>query len=406
MKILHLNEHLAWTGGVETYLLSLLPDLADRGHSQAVAYARGDGKLVVDSHPLPELSLGTRASEARGAAAMHRILDTVQPEVVHLHAVYNLGAVRACLDRVPVLVHGHDYRYLCPASTFYYRRTREVCGRIAGPGCFPVTLAKHCMSPRPRYALDYYRRVRWFAEEANRFAGVIAPSESAHQRFLAAGFRAGQVTTLPYFCPLAPAVEPRPMPDHLTVLFIGRVRPTKGVDVFIEALARLPDNVRGLLVGDFTAASRRQVEAQAAALGCGGRIELRDWVGREAIREVYAEATMFAFPSVWPETLGIVGIEALACGVPVVASDIGGVREWLRPGETGLLVPPKDPVALAAALEQLLFDAQLNETFGRNGIALVRERFSQDGHIDQLLETYAACVQDQSTTSITARVMP
>jgi glycosyltransferase involved in cell wall biosynthesis len=390
MKVLHLNEHLAWAGGVETYLLSLLPGLEHRGHPQAVVFARGDGDLVRASHFLPDLSLGTRAAERRAEAAMHAILEEERPDLVHVHSVYNYGAVRACLDRLPVLLHGHDYRYLCPASSFFHRRSRTVCARTAGPGCFTTTIARHCMSPRPRYALDYYRRVKWFARESDRFAGVIAPSEAARERFLAAGFAPGQVTTLPYFCPLEAAAEPRPLPARPLVLFIGRIRPNKGVDIFLDAFTRLPTDVRALMVGDFTADSRQALQQQARALGCADRIELSGWVDRESIRGVFERATVFAFPSLWPETLGIVGIEALACGVPVVASDIGGVREWLRPGETGLLVPPKDPVALAAGLEELLSDLPRNLAMGRSGIALVRERFSQQYHQDRLLERYTA----------------
>src|SRR5690606_6979050 len=100
-------------------------------------------------------------------------------------------------------------------------------------------------------------------------------------------------------------------------------------------------------------------EARAMSLGCADRIELREWVDRASVRAIYSGATVLAFPSLWPETLGIVGLEALACGVPVVASDIGGVREWLRPGETGIPVPPGDAGALAAGLHDLLFDESM-----------------------------------------------
>jgi glycosyltransferase involved in cell wall biosynthesis len=385
---LHLNENLAWSGGVETYLLTLLPDLARRGHVQALAYARGDSSLFPNSYQLSELSFGTRSAEDHAAREMQRILDDFKPDLVHVHSVYNLGAVRACLARVPVVLHGHDYRYLCPASTFHFKRFRTECGRKAGVGCFPTTLRKRCMTPRPRYALDYYRRVRWIAKNCIQFAGVVAPSEAARLRFLAAGFAPKQVKTLPYFCPLEPAAKPRPIPKKPTVLFIGRIRPNKGVDVFLQAIAQLPSDVQTLMVGDFTPDLRRATENKAMALGCADRIELQGWVDRKSVRGVFELATVFAFPSVWPETLGIVGIEALACGVPVVASDIGGVREWLRPGETGRLVPPGDAVALATGLQELLFDTALNRAMGTKGISLVRERFSPNYHQEHLLQFY------------------
>ena len=154
MKTLHINQHLEWAGGVETYLLSIIPSLEALGHEQVVVYAEGREELVRHSRRVLALAAGTRAAEKQGHGAMTKILDEEQPDLVHLHQVYNTGAIQACLQRVPVVVHAHDYRYVCPASTFYYKRTHEVCGRTAGPACFSTTLRKHCLNtpaqPRPR----------------------------------------------------------------------------------------------------------------------------------------------------------------------------------------------------------------------------------------------------------------
>ena len=379
---------------METYLLALIPELVVRGIEQAVVFSKGRAELVPESYHLAELSFGGRATEIDGYKGMVRILDKVRPSVVHLHQVYNIGVMQACLERVPMVVHGHDYHYLCPASTFYYKRTKEICNKVSGPVCFPTTLHKHCMTLRPRYALAYYRRVKWFESEARRFAAVVVPSESARQRFLAAGCEAEQVTSLPYFCPVQPLEQPRALPLQPTVLFIGRIRPNKGVDTFIEAFARLPRKVRAVMVGDFTSKSRAHMESRASALGCADQVELSDWVNRDQIQKIFASATVLVFPSIWPETLGIVGIEALASGVPVVASDIGGVREWLLPGQTGLLVTPGSVEDLADGMEKLLIDKVRNRAYGENGIALVQERFSPASHIDRLAGIYRSCEQE------------
>jgi len=399
MKILHLNEHLEWAGGVETYLLSIIPRLEVLGHPQAMVYAKGRKELVAGSHCVPGLSFGSRAAEREAFASLQNILEQEQPDLVHLHQVYNTGAIRACLERVPVVVHAHDYRYVCPASTFYYKRSREVCSRTAGPGCFSTTLLKHCLTPRPGFALDYYRRVRWFGQQAGRIAAVAAPSEAAAQRYRAAGFSDEQIGVHPYFSPLDAAEQPRKLPEQPTVLFVGRIRPTKGVDTFVEAFGKLPDSVRAIMIGDFTEHTRAQLQSQASRLGCATRLEMRGWVGRDDIREVYEQTTAFAFPSIWPETLGIVGIEALACGVPVVASDIGGVREWLLPGKTGLLTTPKSASELAHGLEKLLFDKDMNLEFGRNGIELIRQRFTPEYHIDRLVQTYRSALENGPAAS-------
>lgn len=390
MRILHLNEHLDWKGGVEVYLLHLVPELEARGHDVVVGYAHGTSQLVERSVSLSEISSSGRKDESRGYRAAMEVLGRYEPDLVHLHQAHNKGVISACLENVPTIVHGHDYRYLCPASTFYFRRSESICNRTAGAGCFAMTLVRHCLTPRPRYAVPYYRRVSWVHRHRDEFAHVIAPSESCRERFLQVGFSAKRVTTLPYFCPIDPREQVRPLPESPTLLFVGRASPNKGARYFVEALGRLPATVRGVMMGSFDAGSSRQLKDLAQKSGCADRLELLPWAGREDVRAAFEGATVFVFPSIWPETLGIVGLEALASGVPVVASDVGGVREWLREGETGFLVPPKDVDALAERAERLLFDEALNRTMGERGIALIRERFSIDYHLQRLLDIYEA----------------
>jgi glycosyltransferase involved in cell wall biosynthesis len=388
MKILHVNAKLAWAGGIEIYLLSLLSELVALGHRPHVVYTDGDSALWPESDRLPEMEEVGKSAASRGYRTGKRLFARIRPNVIHLHNIHNIGVVRACLETAPTVVTGHDYRYLCPASTFYFRRTEEICQRRCGPGCFTTTLTKRCMSLRPRYAWDYFRRVRWFARNLPRFASVIAPSESARQRFLQVGMPADRTTTLPYFCPTEPLIRPRPEPDRPTILFMGRIRPNKGYRYFIEALGQLPASVRGILVGDLTPNREEELRRLAAQAGCGQRLELRPWAGRDAVEQMYRQASIFVFPSVWAETLGIVGLEALACGVPVVASDVGGVREWLREGETGLLVPPKDAGALARAVRELLSPEDRRRRLGQNGICLIRERFCLKAHLSKLETIY------------------
>jgi glycosyltransferase involved in cell wall biosynthesis len=207
-------------------------------------------------------------------------------------------------------------------------------------------------------------------------------------RFIRAGFPTDRTMVLPYFCPIPVAAAPARHDHQPTMLFIGRVRETKGVECFVRALGLMASDVRGLIVGDASPKQLADLRAIATASNCAQRLEIRPWASRDQLREIYAQATIFAFPSIWPETLGIVGLEALASGVPVVASHIGGVREWLIDGQTGLLVPPNDPKSLADAASRLIAAPQLREAMGRNGTALIRSRFSPAAHVVNLIDLY------------------
>ena len=388
MKILHLNDHLSSAGGVETYLLGLIPWLEMAGHQVVVGYSSGDGSVVKSSFKLDYIGSIRHRDIAAGRAEVESLIARENPDVVHLHGIKNLGVIQAAVATGRAVLHGHDYRPICPASNFFYKRTKAICQRTCGPGCFGVTALRHCMTPRPGPALYLYKRVRWVMKNATQFRRVIAPSEAARQRFLAAGFGEDQVVTNPYFCPISVRNEPRPLPELPTVTFLGRSSYNKGWEVFIEAVGLLPSSVRGLMVGNFSVQDRNEIDRRAALAGCQDRLDVEGWAGRDAIAGIFERTTVLAFPSLWPETLGIVGLEAMANGAPVVASDVGGVREWLVDGESGYLAPPGDAVALAERMQSIIVDGQRSLLMGQAGINMVRNKFAPESHLDRLLSIY------------------
>ncbi len=387
MKILHLVSVLDYCGGVESYLLALLPELAARGCAQVVAYGRGDAGLVPRSHRVE--SLGTLGAAAANEArrSIRRLLQAERPDVVHAHNITNFGAIDASMGVAPTVATAHGYQFICPASDLGYDRTEEICERSCGAGCFAVTLFKKCLSWNPKNAWLLYRRCRWAIRHAGGFSCIIAPSQYTGARYVRAGFPEERIRVLPYFCPVEPATAPRNEPAVPTLMFLGRLRRYKGYHHFIKALGLVGPPVRGIIVGD-VAGSEGEIGRLAREAGCLDRLELRPWIGRESVASAMEQATLLVFPSLVPETLGIVGLEALARGVPVVASDVGGVREWLINGQTGLLVPPANARAIAEAVNRLLDSPHLRLAMGHRGIELITQKFNCQSHVSRLVGIY------------------
>jgi len=157
---------------------------------------------------------------------------------------------------------------------------------------------------------------------------------------------------------------------------VGRLRHEKGHAVLLKAFAILRNahpNARLLIVGD--GPDRAALEKQALDLGIENRIQ---WAGirlPEEVRRLYCAMDVVAIPSL-AEGYGLVAAEALAAGRPVVASEVGGLVEVVLHEHTGLRVPPRDPNALAGALERLLTDRSLSRQLSGAGQADVRQRFS------------------------------
>ena len=160
---------------------------------------------------------------------------------------------------------------------------------------------------------------------------------------------------------------PGPDRDRPTVLTVARLYPRKHVDDLLEAAAvlrrRIPD-VQVRIVGDGPEASRLRVMHQR--LGLGETVVLLGHVDRDTLALEYSRARCFCLPTV-QESFGLVFAEAMAAGLPVVACRAAAVTEIVHDGETGLLVPPRTPAAVAAALERMLTDDGMRKEMGMAG---------------------------------------
>lgn len=139
------------------------------------------------------------------------------------------------------------------------------------------------------------------------------------------------------------------------ILHVGRIEPVKGADLAIEALARLPDDISLLIVGgdDNSRPAVRKLGKLARKLGAGGRVRFQGLVEYERLPLYYSAADVTVISSYY-ESFGLVALESLSCGTPVVSTDVGGMRDFIRPGETGYLLGERSPEMLTSLIELCL----------------------------------------------------
>jgi glycosyltransferase involved in cell wall biosynthesis len=350
---------LAETGGAQTYVAGLLPALA--GRFDVVVAAHGGG-------PLRDAAL---ASGARFIALKHvrrdlhpehdllgllelaALMRRERPDIVHANSSKAgiLGRTAAALVRVPVRIftaHGWAFdAHSGTASTLYRWADRLMA---------PLTTVTICVSER------------------GRAAGVAAGT-----------CRAERTVVIPTAVDAATAVQARHDGRPPRVVAVGRLAAPKDPITFVRALARVRAMpFTAVIVGD--GPDRPGVEAEIRAAGLGGVVELAG--ERRDVQRLLLEADVFVLSS-RSEGAPLSILEAMAAGVPVVASSVGGVPEIVEDATTGLLVPPGDAAALAAALERLLADAALRRRLGAAGRERVRERFDLAGLQSAHLDLYA-----------------
>ena len=361
-------------GGAQTYLTRLCAGTSAKGWWNGV---------VADELPAEQLpGVEQLRTSAPTRLATARLVLELEPDVVLLHTVDSPELARMLTKQVRTLVFAHDYRNISPGNLRFFQRSERFCERGFGLRCLVKPYTERCNNRRPDRVLESIARVRGWRSVLGEVDGVLCASERVAQLVRAFATEAA-VSVVGYPIDVPDVPSPPASSRGGDVLYVGRTSPVKGIHHLVDAFARLaPTHPQSkLLVAggpDLDSVHRRAVEC-----GIGHAVELLGWLEPSALPAAYARARVLAMPSVWPEPYGMAGPEALAYGIPVVVSDVGGVRDWMD-ASFGALVPPSDPAALADALAALLDDAGAADAAGRAGHSFVSKSLTFDRHFERL----------------------
>jgi glycosyltransferase involved in cell wall biosynthesis len=374
MRVIEVID-IGWlAGGAERHARLLRDSLVDRGHEVLVLATDKNavGRETFADIMVPAIAGGaarrlTRyAFYGRAYTALHRAVRGFKPDVIHFHTVGELSpSVLLAAHGIPyvVTVHGPEDFTLAllpwqlPASDYknhtYQWSDITLIGRV-------------------RYAYLRFLQRPLYLMALRGCAGFVAPS-----RFMARALAEEAAPDLiQQIYNGIDLPEQRPVTTGRRLLFVGRLEAVKGVDVLLRAFARIhhahPDAELSI-IGD--GERRDDLEQLADDLGTGASVRFHGWTDEADVRAALAASTALVIPSVWPENLPTVALEAIGVGRAIVASRVGGIPELIDEGRTGLLTHPYDVSELAGALDKLLGDPDLARRMGEAAHAR-RELFS------------------------------
>jgi phosphatidylinositol alpha-mannosyltransferase len=355
-------------GGVTEHIANLARELVRRGH---------DVRVIAPSSALEE------ALVQEDGVQVHRVGSIVRVPIHGSWARVSLSPrvfrrVQTLLEEETFdLLHLHEPLLpLLPLAVLWYSRAANV-------GTF------HAYWERSRYYAFWRPLLRPFFR---RLHARIAVSQAA--RGYVARYFPDEYHIIPngvdvhHFRPDVPPLEDY-ADGRPTVVFVGRLEPRKGFGYLLRAFRALKQaepRARLLVAGAYSTSDRYRWQAVAASLGVRDVVFLGQ-LSRSELAHCYATATVCCFPSTGGESFGIVLLEAMASGRAVVATAIPGYSEVVRHEVEGLLVPPRDPAALALALLRLLRDDAFRARLEANARARAEE-FAWERVADRVLEVY------------------
>lgn len=380
MRVLQLTQRYPPAiGGVETHVAHLAAELPRAGVRVEVFTSdlRRDIPFDRFRRPLPN-----------GSSAVHRFRAVRAADLPHALGNIVPGMVPAVLGGRWDVIHAHAYGYF---PTF-----AGTLGGLLDRGSLVITAHADPGRPSPEK--------RWFDRvvpplSLRRAARVIALTPSETEYLVTLGVERERIRVIPNGVDLAEFPAPREgggEDGHVTVLFAGRCYPDqKGLEVLLRAMALVrSEGLRLRIVGEDWG-GHAVVSSLSRELNLGDRVTLVGRVDRPELLREFGRADVFVLPSLF-DSFPVALLEAMAAGLPVLATRVGGVPDVVEDGRTGMLVPPGDAASLARALDALAADESLRRSMGRAG----RERsaaYAWDAIVRSIKRVYDEAVSERAS---------
>jgi len=387
MRILFVNEKCGYFGGAEQNVAATAQGLRANGHRCFLAYGTGTERDFDHYRSLFDGVFQCRDIQGPLEKVGHPFEDViakVSPDVIYVHKVPKVDFCLSFLHKIHTVRMIHDHDVCCPRRHKYYVHNGRVCTNEAGWRCY-LDLAFLEKGPQGRRIPGYVSIGRKLAEMRRNydFDKLLVGSRFMRQELLQNGFPVSKVRILPPMVPIEP-VGATPVPGEPTILCVAQLIRGKGVDLLLKSLKKVACDFRATIVG--TGNAEGKLAELCHRLQLDDRVRFKGWVNNNEIGSFYSAARVVAVPSRWPEPFGMIGLEAMHHGRPVVAFNVGGIPDWLESDVTGLIAPEQDVDALADALGRILKDRELARELGEKGLSRVRERFSFEDYLHQTLE--------------------
>lgn len=401
MRILHVHKYYYERAGAERYMFELMRLQEERGHTVApfsMHHPKNKptpwSSYFVSEINTERLRYGfgvvhqfLRALWSREAYKnMEQMLRAFQPDVVHVHNIYthlSPSILKACKQAgVPVVMTAHDYGTISANYALWDRdqpmgkrrgifataRTRFIKDSYLATFILACIMAWHRFTHAYRKRIDRYIAISDFMKSTLQQAGVSPKKISTVYNFV------------------DPICIPRAS-ETAGVLYVGRLERYKGLQTLIEAMDAFPGTPLYIAgTGEDEQLFRRLTKKH-------DNVHFLGFISHEQLAKKLSEVRVAVFPSLWQEPFGLVVVEAMACGTPVIVSDRGALPELVQEGVSGTVFSAGDVHALTEALKPFIANATEVQHMGQAAKKFAEEIGDPERHLDQVLKIYQDIVK-------------
>lgn len=372
MKILMVNKYLYRKGGSESYMLDLAKKLSEKGHNVEF-FGMKDEKNIVGSENLlvNNIDFNSKSfrklayplkviysAEARKKIKQH--IERFRPDVIHLNN-YNYQITPSILYeikkyKIRVVQTVHDTQMICPYHRLFDYRKLEICEKCKGGKFYNCVLNKCIDNSLPKSVIGtiesyLYKTLGTYNKLIDKY---ICPSEFIQEKLIEYGFDKDKTIVINNFIKQKPDTHISKKEDY--VLYFGRLSPEKGIDTLLKVVRQTP-NIHYKFAG--SGPMKNQLKRYK-------NIECTGFVNGEKLNNIIRKANVTVLPSLCYENSPMTALESQMLGTPVIGTNIGGTKELVVHGKTGLLFNPNDTDKLKEYIVKIMEDKELADNLARN----------------------------------------
>jgi glycosyltransferase involved in cell wall biosynthesis len=404
MKILLVNTYHYSRGGDCTYTFSLAELLRSQGHEvyyfgmkHPLNIPCSQEKFFVDYIDFRELNqkktllnglrvVSRSIYSIQAKTQLHALLQEIKPDIAHLQNIHSHLTPSVIFElkrqNIPIVWTLHDFKLICP-NTHLLSHGR-ICEQCNGGKFYYCTLKK---CKKNSYAASAVATIEASVHRClhvtDKIQFLISPSEFLRKKFMQFGYKENKIVHINNFL-TKDMFRTSPSVDGNYALYFGQLEPWKGVKTLLQVWAE----IKGMelkIAGD--GSLRNELEKQVV----NSRVRNVSFLGqlnKEELFNVLTKASFVIVPSEWYENYPYSVMESMICGKPVLASNIGGLPEMVKDGETGFLFESGDAQSLKDKIDILINDLHLRQKFGQNAKARAISEFDPNIHYKRLMKIY------------------
>ncbi|GAB4226586.1 MAG: hypothetical protein Tsb0021_02710 [Chlamydiales bacterium] len=379
MRLLWINRYASFRGGCEYYIHQTAQLLSERGVYSTLLCIEEDTPDPDYCAPFDHIVHNICSIEnAYDAVFIHHGSKEIVQEFIN--------------GKSPVIYFFHDLEPFCLRGSKMVPWTNEPCKTHCSRKCYPLGFYLKRSPNALGFEINTFSKLSRFHSVVKNCDAFIVASDYMFLQLEEFGYDKDKVEKIPLYA-LCPKQQEECLQEDDLILFVGSLIKGKGVDTLLESLYLSRKPFRCAIAGDGNL--RESLLSKVKELGISQRVVFLGKISHENLYQWYSRAMCVVLPARAPESFGISGIEAMAHKKPVIATNLGGVTEWLKDGVNGIVVPPNDVLRLTGAIETLLNHPDYARELGLQGNVIYQENFTPNQHVNHLMKCLKRLIEKE-----------